>query len=249
LFVARRRYDDGIPRQFAVHIRVLALANLSGFCLMTAHPTDLEIAALISSKICHDAINPVAAITHGLQMLDDEVDAEQQKFTLDMIRNVTAQASARIEFARIAFGSSGSSASPIDMSKAQDVATRYVSPQTPMTKNKHRLTWQVPAVVLEKDKGKLLLNLIATGIYALARGGEITAAMTGTAEKPMFAIRCKGTNAKPPQHLVDFIAGLEPDLDALNIQAYYVHRLARSAGMALTIVKDGADVVLVAKTI
>jgi histidine phosphotransferase ChpT len=214
---------------------------------MTAHPTDLEIAALISSKICHDAINPVAAITHGLQMLDDENDAEQQKFTIDMIRNVTAQASARIEFARIAFGSSGSSTSPIDMGRAQDVATRYVSPQSPMSKNKHRLTWNIPPVVLDKDKGKLLLNLIATGIAALARGGDIDAAMTGTTEKPIFTIRCKGTGAKPPQHLVDFLAGNEPDLDAMNIQAYFVHRLAKTARMALDIVKDGADVILVAK--
>jgi histidine phosphotransferase ChpT len=214
---------------------------------MTIHPSDLEIAALISSKICHDAINPVAAINHGLQMLDDEPDAEQQKFTLDMIRNVTAQASARIEFARVAFGSSGSSTAPIDLGKAAEVAVRYVSPQTPMTKNKHRLTWTIPSMIIDKDKGKLLLNLVAVSVSALARGGEITASMSGTVESPTFELRCKGTNAKPPQALLDFLSGADPAIDALNIQAYYVSRLAKAARMSVAIEKDGADVVFTTK--
>jgi histidine phosphotransferase ChpT len=214
---------------------------------MSVSPSDLEIAALISSKICHDAINPVAAINHGLQMLDDEPDAEQQKFTLDMIRNVTAQASARIEFARVAFGSSGSSTAPIDLGKAAEVAVRYVSPQKPMTKNKHRLTWSVPAMIIDKDQGKLLLNLVAVAVSALVRGGDIEATMTGTQEAPTFIVRCKGTHAKIPQMLLDILAGTETTLDAMTIQAYYVGRLAKAASMTVDIAKDGADVVFTAK--
>ena len=30
---------------------------------------DLELAALVSSRICHDVINPVSAIANGLEML------------------------------------------------------------------------------------------------------------------------------------------------------------------------------------
>jgi histidine phosphotransferase ChpT len=214
---------------------------------MTAHPSDLEIAALISSKICHDAINPVAAINHGLQMLDDEADAEQQKFTLDMIRNVTAQASARIEFARVAFGSSGSSTAPIDLGKASEVAVRYVSPQQPIAKNKHRLTWTLPPMIIDKDKGKLLLNLVAVAVSALVRGGDITASMKGTQDAPVFTVFCKGTNAKVPQVLADILAGGDQPLDAMNIQAYYVGRLAKAARMTLTVEKVDADVVFTAR--
>ena len=42
----------------------------------TAQPTDLELAALISSKICHDVINPVGAIYNGLELLNEEDDAD-----------------------------------------------------------------------------------------------------------------------------------------------------------------------------
>jgi histidine phosphotransferase ChpT len=37
-----------------------------------ANRTDLELAALISSKICHDVIGPVGAIYNGLEILDED---------------------------------------------------------------------------------------------------------------------------------------------------------------------------------
>src|SRR5262245_23224447 len=73
-----------------------------------AEPTDLELAALISSKICHDVIGPVGAIYNGLEILDEDDDAEAKSYAMDVIRNVTEQASARLQFARFAFGAAGS---------------------------------------------------------------------------------------------------------------------------------------------
>src|SRR5215475_12764847 len=58
-------------------------------------PTDLELAALISSKICHDLIGPVGNINNGLEILDEEDDAQSRNYALDVIRNVTETASAR----------------------------------------------------------------------------------------------------------------------------------------------------------
>jgi histidine phosphotransferase ChpT len=60
-------------------------------------------------------------------------------------------------------------------------------------------------------------------------------------------IRCKGTGARPPQYLTDFVAGNPLTLDAMSIQAYYTWRIAPSAGMRLEILKDGSDILLVAK--
>lgn len=214
---------------------------------LRVQPSDLEIAALISSKICHDAINPVSAISHGLQMLDDDNDGDNHKFALDMIRNVTAQASARIEFARIAFGASGAQTVPVDLAKAADVVSRYVTPPEANGRKKHRLAWNIPAIMIDKDKGKLLLNMIAAGISVLPRGGEIQATMTGTPEQPVFIVRCVGPNAKIPEALVHILAGTEAELDAMNIQYYYMNRLTSTAEMTLDVVRDGADVVLAAR--
>ncbi len=64
-------------------------------------------------------------------------------------------------------------------------------------------------------------------------------------EAPNFVLRCKGTGARAPQHLGEFISGENvPALDALTIQAYYTWRLAGSTNKSLSIMKDGADVLL-----
>jgi histidine phosphotransferase ChpT len=216
---------------------------------MTVHvkPTDLELAALISSKICHDALNPVGAINHGLQMLESDTDADSQKFALDMIRNVTAQAAARLEFARLAYGASGSAAAPLDLAIAGEVACRYVAPQPPPAKNKHKLIWRVPAGYMHKEKGKLLLSLISIAVAkALPRGGEVDVDLVGTVEAPSFHIRCRGNAARVPEFLAEILDGQEVDIDGFSIQPYYIVRLARSAGMTLSVVKDGADVMFTA---
>lgn len=203
------------------------------------HPTDLELAALISSKICHDVIGPVGAIYNGLEILNEDDDEEAKSYALTVIRNVTEQASARLQFARFAFGAAGSAGALIDLGTAEQISRGFVGD------GKHKLVWHGLPGHMSKDKVKLLLNLVAVAITALPRGGEIEVLMSGTVEVPNFVVRCRGTGARAPQHLGEFISGADaPPLDAMTIQAYYTWRLANNAGMTLSIVKDGDDVLL-----
>jgi histidine phosphotransferase ChpT len=201
-------------------------------------PTDLELAALISSKICHDVINPVGAINNGLEILDEDKNVDAQRYALEMIRNVTAQASARLQFARYAFGAAGSAGSMIDLGMAAQVSLGFVG------QGKHKLVWPNAAGMMTKDRVKLLLNLISSGMTALPRGGEIVVAVTGTLDEPSFAVTCRGTSARSPQYLADFLGGTPPTIDSLSIQAYYTARLASTVGLTLTVEKVGADIVL-----
>ena len=206
------------------------------------HPSDLELAALISSKICHDVINPVGAIHNGLEILDEDNDAESNQYALTMIRNVTAQASARLEFARFAYGAAGSAGAVIDLGMAERVSQGFVG------NTKHKLIWRGAPGYMAKDKVKLLLNMIASAMSALPRGGEIEATISAPLEAPVFTIRCRGTGARPPQYLAEFVGpGQAPQLDAMTIQAYYACRLASTTRMSLEIIKDGLDIVLLAK--
>ncbi len=204
-------------------------------------PSDLELAALISSKICHDVINPVGAIHNGLEILDEDENADAQKYALEMIRNVTAQASARLQFARFAFGAAGSAGAMIDLGMAEQITRGFVGQQ------KHKLKWQGQPGYMAKDRVKLLLNLIALSMTALPRGGEIEATITGNLELPSFSIRCRGVSARPPQYLVEFVTGGQPTLDSMSIQAYYTWRLSTTVKMALDVRKDGLDIVITAR--
>ena len=48
--------------------------------------SDLDLAALLSSRVCHDVISPVGAIANGLEVLEDEDDEEMKKIAMDLVR-------------------------------------------------------------------------------------------------------------------------------------------------------------------
>jgi histidine phosphotransferase ChpT len=204
-------------------------------------PTDLELAALISSKICHDLIGPVGNINNGLEILDEEDDAQSRNYALDVIRNVTETASARLQVARFASGATDSAGAKIDLATAEELSRGLIG------NGKHKLGWRGLKGQVAKDKAKLLLNLVAAAPTAVPRGGDIVVEIGGTPAAPSFTVRCRGASARPPQYLADFVNGPAPPINAMTIQAYYTVRLAMATRMRLAIVKDGADVVLAAK--
>ena len=209
---------------------------------MTQHvaPSDLELAALISSKICHDVIGPVGAIYNGLEILDEDNNLEAKTYAMDVIRNVTEQASAKLQFARFAFGAAGSAGSTIDLTTAETISRGYIG------QGKHKLVWKCVPGHITKDLVKLLLNMLASAITALPRGGEIEVILTGSMEAPTFRLHCRGDRARPPQHLGEFLNGPQPPLDAMTIQAYYTCRLATTAMMRINIEQAPDGIVLAA---
>ena len=66
---------------------------------------NIDLAALIGSRICHDLISPIGAIDNGLELLSMSGIAEGPE--LELIGQSVGSASARIRFFRIAFGSAG----------------------------------------------------------------------------------------------------------------------------------------------
>ncbi len=63
---------------------------------------DLDFAALIGSRICHDLISPIGAINNGIELMEMSMPAPTAEMAL--ISESVTNASARIRFFRIAFG-------------------------------------------------------------------------------------------------------------------------------------------------
>ena len=112
---------------------------------------DLELAALISSRICHDVISPVGAIANGLEMLGEEQDESMREQTMDLIRKSATQASAKLQFARLAFGAAGSAGAEIDLRDAEKVSRDFVEGT-----GKHEVVWAGPAATLPKRSRGML---------------------------------------------------------------------------------------------
>lgn len=205
---------------------------------------DLELAALISSKICHDVISPVGAIANGLEIMDEECGQDMREHAMDLIRKSAAQASAKLQFARLAFGAAGSAGAEIDLNEAEKVARAVAQ------SDKHTVDWNGPAATVAKDKVKLLLNMITLALAALPRGGALKISITGDAGAPSFEVRCRGEAARVPEIFEKMLSGTNDQaLDAHSIQPYYTVRIAKSAGMSLAAGGDEGGVVLTASPI
>lgn len=205
--------------------------------------SDLELAALVSSKICHDIISPVGAIANGLEVMDEETDQGMREHAMDLIRKSATQASAKLQFARLAFGAAGSAGTEIDLNEAQKVARAVAE------SDKHTFEWNGPSATLAKDKVKLLLNMVTIALSALPRGGSLKIAVTGEGDSPAFEVRCEGEKARIPEIFEQMLSGSSGHaLDAHSIQPYYAVRLAKAAGMSLAAKNDGSDVVLTASS-
>lgn len=206
---------------------------------MTEQIGDLELAALVSSRICHDIINPVGAITNGLEVLSEEPDEAMREQALELIRKSARQASAKLAFARLAFGAAGSAGAEVDLGDAERVARDFVQA------GKHTLTWQGPAAMLPKNKVKLLLNLVALGVAALPRGGEVNVEIAGTPEKPDITVRATGEAARLEDSVLQLLSGGNGvSLDSRSIQPYYANRVAEAGGMKLTVETRASEVEL-----
>src|SRR5437762_1560850 len=115
---------------------------------------DLEFAALLCSRVCHDLISPVGAVVNGLEVLEDDNDEQTKTFAMELIKRSAQQASARLQFCRLAFGAAGSAGAMIDLGDAEAVARGFLEDE------KTRLGWNVPRALLPKNRVKLLLNLL-----------------------------------------------------------------------------------------
>ncbi len=65
---------------------------------------DTDIAALIGSRICHDLVNPLSAISNGVELL--ELSGAAQTPEMALIADSVAAAMARVKLFRLAFGPS-----------------------------------------------------------------------------------------------------------------------------------------------
>lgn len=202
----------------------------------------LDLAALLASRVCHDIISPVGAINNGLEVLDEDNGEEMKEFAMDLIRKSAISASAKLKFARLAFGASGSAGAMIDTGDAEEVARAYVAGEKP------DLEWIGTRVLMPKNKVKLLLNLILVSLGAIPRGGVINVVIEGSDEDTRFSLTCVGRNARAPSAFLGMINGeVEGELDAHGVQPYYTVLLADICKLTLGVRLEGEDVVFTAQ--
>jgi histidine phosphotransferase ChpT len=200
----------------------------------------LDLAALLCSRVCHDLISPTGAIVNGLEVLEEDGDAETKAFALDLIKKSAKTASARLQFCRIAFGAAGSAGAQIDLGDAEAMARGF------MEDEKTKLTWTLPRALMPKNRVKLLLNMLVVATQTIPRGGTLTIDPIGEGEAMGFRITASGMNARIPQAVPALLEGAPENgtVDAHAIQPFYTGLLARACGTAVGLTAEGESIIV-----
>jgi histidine phosphotransferase ChpT len=203
-------------------------------------PDALELAALLCSRVCHDLISPVGAIVNGLEVLDDNPKPEDREFALELIRKSAKTASARLQFCRLAFGAAGSAGAQIDLGDAQTMARGHLEDA------KTTIVWNLPRVLLPKNRVKLLLNMMVIAQQTIPRGGVLTIDPIGEGERISFRVAASGLNARIPQNIAELLNSSSAAVDAHAVQPYYTRLLAQACGLKVGLAPEGEAVVVTA---
>jgi len=201
----------------------------------------LDLAALLCSRVCHDLISPTGAIVNGLEVLEEkDSDEETKTFALELIKKSARTASGRLQFCRLAFGAAGSSAAQIDLGDAEGTARGFLDD------DKTKLAWNLPRILLPKNRVKLLLNLLIVANQTIPRGGTLTVDPIGEGDSMGFRITAAGLNARIPQALTGLLEGRSESgtVDAHAIQPFYAGMLAKACGLTVSLAFEGEAVVV-----
>ena len=188
----------------------------------------IHLAALVGSRICHDLISPIGAISNGVELvLMDGSAATGQEMAL--ILESAAAANARIRFFRVAFG---------QCAPDQRIARSEVISILQDGQAGSRLTirWDSPQDLPRRDVKMAFLALLCLE-SALIQGGAIDVALTdqgwevsGHAQRLRVDTALWDALATPSRAQWDDIAAGQVHFPLLALEATRQHRAVRVEG-------------------
>lgn len=130
--------------------------------------SDVNLAELIGSRICHDLISPIGAITNGLELL--EMVGGSQGPEMELISGSVGSAGAKIRFFRVAFGA----ASDQPLGRAEVTSLLQDIEQASRVRVRWHVTEPVP-----RNQVKLAFLALLCCESAMPMGGEVEVTSDG----------------------------------------------------------------------
>lgn len=192
---------------------------------------DLQLAELMAARLCHDLVGPIGAVANGIELLGEGGEPDPE--VTGLIAASARQASRRLQWFRIAFGTANALPGSAMMAETRRLAAGLFE------EGRVTLDWLTPDETLEaattRPGAKLALNLTLLALESLPRGGSVRVRFATSSGLSMSVIAL-GAGARVPD---DIEVALRPgaevkDLTAKAVPAYLAARLAEAHGARLT---------------
>lgn len=197
---------------------------------------EIELASLVASRVCHDVINPVGAISNGIEILESESDSGMREHAIALIASSAKQASAKLKLCRLAYGSMGSAGDHFSLGEAREALEGY------LRESKTRLDWRAPAMIVPKDTAKLALNIAMAALETIPRGGVLSVTAEETAVGLALTASAEGPSPRLNDDVRNALTGEVPfaELSGRYVQPYLTGLIARSLGTSIKLREDPA---------
>ncbi len=194
--------------------------------------SSLDLASLLCSRLCHDMLSPVGALTNGLELLADERDPEMRQRCFELLEQSARISADKLKFFRLAFGAAGGFGEMVPVAEARGLVDALVGNNARIEVN-----WALASDTLPKPAVKTLLNLALIGLESLVRGGtldigaELRSDAAGTSASEIV-VRAAGARIAFDRDIGRALDGSLPagELASRTAPAAMLHQLAESLG-------------------
>lgn len=189
-----------------------------------------DLAALLCSRLCHDMLSPVGALSNGLELLADEQDPEMRRRCFELLEQSARVSADKLKFFRLAYGAAGGFGDEVPTEEPRELIAGLVAGNERLA-----LEWAVADATLPKPAVKVLLNLAAIAIDALVRGGTLAVGAERRDGATEIAVRAAGPRVAFDANIGKALDGslTESELSGKTAPAHMIRLLARELGGGL----------------
>ena len=189
-----------------------------------------DLAALLCSRLCHDMLSPVGALSNGLELLADETDEEMRKQCVDLLEQSAKISTDKLKFFRLAFGAAGGFGEAVPVEEAQEVVAALAADA-----KRVQLNWAIAESSLPKPAIKVLLNLSQIALDALIRGGTLDIGAERRDGNVEIVARATGDRIAFDEAIGKALQGelADADISSRTAAAHMIALLAKETGGGL----------------
>lgn len=192
--------------------------------------SSVDLAALLCSRLCHDLLSPVGAMSNGLELLADENDPAMRQQCMDLLNQSAKTSTDKLKFFRLAFGAAGGFGEMVEVAEPKAVIDALVADNKRVEAN-----WAMDAAKLPKDAVKVMLNFAHMALDALVRGGTLDIGAESTGGNTEIVVRAAGPKIAFDETVGKALQGELPgsELSSRTAPAHMLYLMSAKSGGGL----------------
>jgi histidine phosphotransferase ChpT len=200
-----------------------------------------DLAALLCSRLCHDMLSPVGALSNGLELLAEEKDPEMRRRCFELLEQSARVSTGKLKFFRLAYGAAGGFGEEVPSDEPRELVAGLAEGN-----GRIELDWAVAEPALPKPAVKVLLNLSAIAIDALIRGGTLMVGAERREGATEIAVRAAGQRVAFDSQIGKALDGSlsEGELSGRTAPAHLIRLLTEELGGGLQYALSGESLVM-----